>query len=144
MIDKYFTADIVDDGALTATVEDQNELNADSPELLVINTVQGNYITIPESGEVGQTIVVKEVDEFGKPTKWEAVDFPESEPSESTIPYIGDNGNWWVGENDTGVKAQGNDGYTPIKGKDYYTDQDVAELVNEVLIALPIAEGVGF
>jgi hypothetical protein len=29
------------------------------------------------SAEVGQTIKVKAVDENGKPTKWEAVDFPE-------------------------------------------------------------------
>ena len=25
-------------------------------------------------------------------------------------PYIGDNGNWWVGTTDTGVKAQGEQG----------------------------------
>lgn len=28
---------------------------------------------------VGQTIVVKTVDENGKPTEWEAIDFPEYE-----------------------------------------------------------------
>ena len=34
-------------------------------------------------------------------------------------PYIGDNGNWWIGTTDTGVKAQGNtgtDGQTPHIG----------------------------
>lgn len=31
-------------------------------------------IPIPETAQVGQTIVVSEVDENGKPTKWEAVD----------------------------------------------------------------------
>lgn len=31
----------------------------------------------PESAAVGQTIAVKSVDENGKPTEWEAVDFPE-------------------------------------------------------------------
>lgn len=30
----------------------------------------------PETAEVGQTIVVKAVDENGKPTEWEAADFP--------------------------------------------------------------------
>ncbi|MCI7325239.1 hypothetical protein MR657_07470 [bacterium] len=35
-----------------------------------------DYITIPASAEVGQTIVVKAVDENGKPTEWEAVDLP--------------------------------------------------------------------
>lgn len=33
----------------------------------------GDYIPIPTSAEVGQTIVVKAVDEKGKPTAWEAV-----------------------------------------------------------------------
>ena len=33
----------------------------------------GDYIPIPASTEVGQTIVVKAVDENGKPTAWEAV-----------------------------------------------------------------------
>ncbi|MBE6608493.1 MAG: hypothetical protein E7633_08045, partial [Ruminococcaceae bacterium] len=25
-------------------------------------------------------------------------------------PYIGENGNWWIGDTDTGVKAAGDDG----------------------------------
>ena len=28
-------------------------------------------------------------------------------------PFIGTNGNWWIGEIDTGVKAEGEDGHTP-------------------------------
>lgn len=35
-----------------------------------------DYIPIPKTATVGQTIQVTEVDEDGKPTKWEAVDFP--------------------------------------------------------------------
>lgn len=47
-------------------------------------------------------------------------------------PHIGDNGNWFSGETDTGVPATGpagkegspgKDGYTPIKGKDYFDGQ---------------------
>lgn len=34
----------------------------------------GDYIPVPSTAEVGQTIVVKAVDENGKPTEWEAVD----------------------------------------------------------------------
>jgi hypothetical protein len=34
------------------------------------------YIASPESAQVGQTIVVKAVDEDGKPTEWEAADLP--------------------------------------------------------------------
>lgn len=33
-------------------------------------------------------------------------------------PYIGENGNWFIGEVDTGVKAEGKDGVDGIDGKD--------------------------
>lgn len=35
-------------------------------------------------------------------------------------------------------------GYTPVKGTDYFTDADKTELVNAVLAALPVAEGVSY
>lgn len=35
-------------------------------------------------------------------------------------------------------------GYTPIKGVDYYTDEEKAALVQEVLDALPTAEEVEY
>lgn len=38
----------------------------------------------------------------------------------------------------------GEDGYTPVKGTDYFTDADKEEMVQAVLNALPIAEGVAF
>lgn len=34
----------------------------------------------------------------------------------------------------------GEDGHTPVKGVDYYTDEDKTEIVNDVLAALPVAE----
>lgn len=37
--------------------------------------------------------------------------------------------------------ADGQDGHTPVKGVDYFTDADKNELVQAVLIALPAAEG---
>lgn len=40
--------------------------------------------------------------------------------------------------------AKGDKGYTPVKGTDYWTAADKAEMVNDVLAALPAAEGVGF
>ena len=52
----------------------------------------------------------------------------------SKSPYIGENGNWfeWNSETkqflDTGVKAKGEDGYTPVKGTDYWTEEDKAEI----------------
>lgn len=38
----------------------------------------------------------------------------------------------------------GADGYTPQKGKDYFTSDDKTEIVNLVLAALPAAEGVSY
>lgn len=38
----------------------------------------------------------------------------------------------------------GEDGHTPEKGVDYWTEQDKAEMVNDVLAALPNASGVSF
>lgn len=43
---------------------------------------------------------------------------------------------------DTGAAGKdGADGYTPVKGKDYYTDADKAEMVNDVISALPKYNG---
>lgn len=39
---------------------------------------------------------------------------------------------------------KGEPGYTPQKGTDYWNAADKVEMVNEVLAALPTAEGVGF
>ena len=58
-------------------------------------------------------------------------------------PYVGENGNWFQYDDeqflfvDTGIKAQGEQGiqgvqgepgYTPVKGEDYFTEEDIAEL----------------
>lgn len=50
--------------------------------------------------------------------------------SNGITPHIGENGNWFIGENDTGVLARGKNGYTPIKGKDYFTDAEVENIEN--------------
>lgn len=48
----------------------------------------------------------------------------------ATIPYIGPNGNWWVGKLDTGVSANfSGTVYTPVKGVDYFTEEEIAELL---------------
>lgn len=53
--------------------------------------------------------------------------------ADGTTPHIGDNGNWFLGETNTGVKATGPAG-TPGKNGDTYTltaadKQEIAELV---------------
>lgn len=46
---------------------------------------------------------------------------------------------------DTGSQGPaGPSGYTPVKGTDYFTEEDKTEMVNAVLAALPAAEGVSY
>ena len=61
-------------------------------------------------------------------------------------PTIGTNGNWYLGTTDTGKPSRGEkgdtgaagaDGYTPVKGTDYWTESDKAEIVADTLAALP-------
>lgn len=48
------------------------------------------------------------------------------------VPYIGPNGNWWVGKTDMGVSANfSGTVYTPIKGVDYFTEEDIKELLEK-------------
>ena len=48
-----------------------------------------------------------------------------------------------AGENgkDGANGKDGEDGYTPVKGKDYFTDSDKAEMVSSVIAALPVYDG---
>lgn len=52
-------------------------------------------------------------------------------------PTIGDNGNWYLGSTDTGKPSRGEKGKTPVKGADYWTAADKAEIVKDTLAALP-------
>ena len=109
--------------------------------------------------------------------------------ADGITPHIGDNGNWFIGNDDTGKSSQGEqgakgdtglqgpkgetgpkgpqgeagpkgdpgekggkgdpgtpgksgtDGHTPVKGTDYWTAADKAEIVAEVVSALPKYEG---
>lgn len=56
----------------------------------------------------------------------------------SDVGLKGDKGD----KGDTG--AAGADGYTPVKGTDYWTEADKAEIVNDTLAALPTWTGGGY
>lgn len=53
-------------------------------------TVSGDYIPVPSTAEVGQTIVVKAVDENGKPTEWEAVDAADAAEISTRLSSLAD------------------------------------------------------
>lgn len=95
------------DGRLTNVEQTLSSMNSNVNALqLVVNALQKNiYITEVVTTSNGYTIKF-------------------SDGSTATIlngqngqtPYIGDNGNWWIGNTDTGVKAMGSDGQTPYIG----------------------------
>ena len=125
-------------------------------------------IPAPASATVGQTIVVKEVDEEGKPITWTAADFPDSSQNgedgfspiatvaqtdtgavisitdkngtttttvtngaDGTTPHIGENGNWFIGETDTGVSASG--GTTSITVDDKLNKESTNPIQNKTV-----------
>ena len=64
--------------------------------------------------------------------------------ADGVTPHIGDNGNWYIGSTDTGKPSRGaagapgapgtpgkdgSDGHTPVKGTDYWTASDKAEVL---------------
>lgn len=48
------------------------------------------------------------------------------------------------GETTTTEVINGKDGYTPVKGVDYFTETEVNQIVNDVLVKIPTSEGVGY
>ena len=56
-------------------------------------------------------------------------------------PTIGNNGNWYLGDTDTGKPSQG---HTPQRGVDYWTAEDKQAIVYQVLSALPDGDEVGY
>lgn len=84
----------------------------------------GSYLCLAELG----TTITGVAPEPGKTTEyWQAVALPgkQGEPGtpgeNGTTPHIGDNGNWYIGETDTGIRGQGRDG---TDGKDGANGKD--------------------
>ena len=78
-----------------------------------------------------------------KTGKWEEVPYFQGEPGTDGItPHIGPNGNWFVGNADTGMPSRGadgdpgQDGHTPQRGVDYFTEADRAAMVAAVIESL--------
>lgn len=79
-----------------------------------------------------------------------ALDFEMSDGTihsvEFTVPQgekgdKGDKGDTGANGKDGANGTNGKDGYTPIKGTDYFTPDDISDMVNEVTIALPKYNG---
>ena len=73
-----------------------------------------------KAGTFMEAELEKAVDDLFDRLLEEILQREEMRGKDGETPYIGQNGNWWAGEIDTGVKAAGKDGYTPQKGVDYF------------------------
>ena len=97
--------------------------------------VGGTDISLNVTGAtVGQTIKVKAVDADGKPTAWEAVDMAAG--ADGVTPTIGENGNWYLGETDTGKPSRGEKGDKGDKGDTGESGADGADGKSAYQIAL--------
>lgn len=91
-----------------------------------------SYLPQPANAAVvGQILEIEEVTAAGQVSKLRAVDAVGGSGTSGTSPHIGENGNWWIGKVDTGVQAAGKDGYTPVRGTDYWTEADKRELAEQ-------------
>lgn len=116
-----FTPSVAADGTLSWT----NDGGKTNPDSVNIKGPQGNP---GEKGNPGET---------------------GAKGADGVTPTIGANGNWYLEDTDTGKPsrgekgdkgdpgAQGPAGATPVKGTDYFTAEDKAALVQDVLAALP-------
>lgn len=88
-----------------------------------------------DKGETGEKGVDGESGVYvGSEPDEDALIWIDPEGVNEITPNIGENGNWFVGTTDTGVPAEGKagaDGYTPQKGTDYFTDEDVEAILDE-------------
>lgn len=106
---------------VTTLAEDVNGLKGDVVQLAEDMT---GKLTEPAEGlAVGKYFRIAALDKNGH-SVLEAVEAPVGQQGIQGVP--------------------GADGHTPVKGTDYFTEEDKAEMVNAVLAALPAAEGVSY
>ena len=124
-------------------------------ESYVLNVKIGNrFVGVPVMrGENGKTPEIRLEGKvlqyrFDADGEWQTIfDFSTVETVKGDpgdTPYIGANGNWFIGDTDTGVKAKGDkgdtgsagkngtDGKTPVRGTDYWTEADKTEIKSYV------------
>ena len=88
---------------------------------------KGEYSTAPSNPQLNWAYynTVNKTSYIWNGSKWDvlaAQGLQGENGSDGNTPYIGNNGNWWIGNGDTGVKAQGpqgengSDGNTPYVG----------------------------
>ena len=119
------------DSRLTKVEDQLSKMNGNITSLqTVINAIQNNvYVTNVTQTANGYTITFSDnktitltngqdglTPFIGTNGNWWIGNTDTGVKATGETPHIGDNGNWWFGNTDTGVKAMGQDGKTPYIG----------------------------
>ena len=113
-----------------------------SPTASVTKTGKTATITITDKSRTTTATVADGQDGY---TPIKGVDYFDG--TNGITPHIGDNGNWYLGDTDTGKPSRGatgakggkgDKGDTPVKGTDYWTASDKAEVVAEAAAAIDL------
>lgn len=148
------------------TLADNTEYRLTDVTTLTINYLASNFecwmrLTFAESGNITVTLpadteYLGATPNFKNGETWE-LSFKDKVLAAKKVgdddggadgitPHIGANGNWYLDTTDTGKPSRGEkgdtgaagaDGYTPVRGTDYWTAADKQEIVNDVIAALP-------
>lgn len=125
-----------------------------SPTANVTQNDNGATITITDKNDTTTATVTNGKD--GSPVNWRGA--WEEDTEYSKLDAVSYDGSSYIFKSDTHVigsfpgideewelmTQKGNDGHTPVKGKDYWTAADKQEIVNDVLAALPDGSEVAY
>ena len=106
-----------------------------------VNSVNGQTGTVELTAEDVGAIAKTELHAAINTALAQAKESGEFDGADGLTPTIGENGNWYLGNTDTGKPSRGEKGDTPQKGTDYWTAADQQSIVDDVLAALPTWEG---
>lgn len=99
-----------------------------------------NSISVPEIQILTRSDLSTKTLQIKSPKMLNGVTFTPSVAEDGTLSWTNDGEK----ENPEAVNIKGDKGDTPVKGVDYYTNADKAEMVEAVIAALPEAEGVSY
>ncbi len=97
------------DDRVTALESMMSRMNSDINSMSVIVNALQNNVYVTEVTQISED-VYQIVFSNGRTVNI-------SNGKDGLTPYIGENGNWWIGTEDTGVPARGQDGKTPYIGQ---------------------------
>lgn len=93
--------DLSINGVTYPAVEKVEMTTADGTKVVFSEDGEGKYIPVPETAQVGETVVVREVDANGKPTKWRTSFVVECDhpanliPNQPVVPTFDEAGNYY-------------------------------------------------